>query len=539
MEVALNEEELLIEGDKSHLINNYIDDFMNNLTFYKEKISELEKLRKDFVNDYTINKIMNMRKEDYVVGFHSKDSFCYRLETELQQVGDIRGGYASKFGVYYGKSGDDLDKIYRFTKKFGDTLEEAFDKVKEEIVLLYIAGEKNDYEAIRKSKFGSVYRGKILSVFFPEKYISIFSDEHLDHFMDCLGISLNGNHYDTLDKQICLMEWKKANKKLSNLSNALFSAFLYESFGRPFDEVQENKELQKEKDKLYPIKYRTDIKISTKQWKELILDLSVFTKKDVELLKRFYCSENHATTCYDLSIQDGVDPTSYIMPIVSLAKRISKAKNLKPIYREDGSKVWWRIIFWGRYRDDNRFEWKLQPNLAKAFSEVFPELDINEVNEVEDNALVDELKHASLKELKDDFTYNEIKKAKATPIYTNGQKVFPRDRQVAVNALSHAGYLCEIDNEHPTFIRKNSDKNYTEPHHLVPIAYSGDFPVSLDVEENVVSLCSNCHNQIHYGRDAYMLIKKLYEERKELLKKVGINITYKRLLEMYNISEDD
>ena len=29
MEVALNEEELLIEGDKSHLINNYIDNFMN------------------------------------------------------------------------------------------------------------------------------------------------------------------------------------------------------------------------------------------------------------------------------------------------------------------------------------------------------------------------------------------------------------------------------------------------------------------------------------------------------------------------------
>lgn len=65
------------------------------------------------------------------------------------------------------------------------------------------------------------------------------------------------------------------------------------------------------------------------------------------------------------------------------------------------------------------------------------------------------------------------------------------------------------------------------------MAFSEEFDVSLDVEENIVSLCSNCHNQIHYGKDADVLLRKLYEERKDALASVGIKITLERLLEMY------
>ena len=71
------------------------------------------------------------------------------------------------------------------------------------------------------------------------------------------------------------------------------------------------------------------------------------------------------------------------------------------------------------------------------------------------------------------------------------------------------------------------------------MAFSDEFDVSLDIEENIVSLCSNCHNQIHYGKDAEALLKKLYDERKDALKKAGIIITFKRLLSMYNIQSSD
>lgn len=72
-----------------------------------------------------------------------------------------------------------------------------------------------------------------------------------------------------------------------------------------------------------------------------------------------------------------------------------------------------------------------------------------------------------------------------------------------------------------------------EPHHLIPLSQHKKFDVSLDVEENIVSLCSNCHNLLHYGSDYEALLKKLYDERKDLLESVGICVTYDELVSMY------
>lgn len=59
-----------------------------------------------------------------------------------------------------------------------------------------------------------------------------------------------------------------------------------------------------------------------------------------------------------------------------------------------------------------------------------------------------------------------------------------------------------------------SDKPYTEPHHLIPLVRQDQFDVSLNVKENIISLCSNCHNEIHYGKDSDRLIQELYVKYK-------------------------
>ena len=82
-------------------------------------------------------------------------------------------------------------------------------------------------------------------------------------------------------------------------------------------------------------------------------------------------------------------------------------------------------------------------------------------------------------------------------------------------------------------MRRNSDVMYTEPHHLIPMAYSDKFESSLDVEENIVSLCSNCHNQLHYGKGFEFLLENLYNKRKEYLLSVNIDISLKELINMY------
>ena len=111
---------------------------------------------------------------------------------------------------------------------------------------------------------------------------------------------------------------------------------------------------------------------------------------------------------------------------------------------------------------------------------------------------------------------------------------YHRDRNVSENALRLASYLCEADNSHYVFRRKNGSTNYTEPHHLVPLSAREDFPgVDLDREQNIVSLCSNCHNLLHYGADIDTLLRKLYEERKELLLAIGIKISFEELRAYY------
>ncbi len=162
-----------------------------------------------------------------------------------------------------------------------------------------------------------------------------------------------------------------------------------------------------------------------------------------------------------------------------------------------------------------------------------PGPDVVKANEAEDVNLIGEIRHSSLAGETKGFAYMGVPRKVKAPLDKAGIQIYPRDRQIALNALAHANFSCEIDPKHPTFIKKHSDKTYTEPHHLIPLAMQDQFDVSLDVEENIISLCSNCHNEIHYGENADRLVRELYGKRKEHLEKVGIVVSKENLLAMY------
>ena len=142
-------------------------------------------------------------------------------------------------------------------------------------------------------------------------------------------------------------------------------------------------------------------------------------------------------------------------------------------------------------------------------------------------------RYKGVESFSDGFEYKGKPQEIREAIVEDGVITYPRNRQTAINALARAHFVCEIDSEHPTFIKKHSGQAYTEPHHLIPLAYQDRFDVSLDVEENIVSLCSNCHSEIHYGRDADRLIRKLHGWRRDALTKAGIDVTVDDLLAMY------
>ena len=112
---------------------------------------------------------------------------------------------------------------------------------------------------------------------------------------------------------------------------------------------------------------------------------------------------------------------------------------------------------------------------------------------------------------------------------------YVRDAQIAAYAKQQASYKCEFNNEHKTFISDISNKQYVEAHHLIPIKYQDNFPELLDIPENIVALCPNCHRAIHYATPEIkkQLISVLFNERKDYLKEKSINISLDKLYKMY------
>lgn len=111
-------------------------------------------------------------------------------------------------------------------------------------------------------------------------------------------------------------------------------------------------------------------------------------------------------------------------------------------------------------------------------------------------------------------------------------KKYKRNPTKAKKSIILSKFQCNVDNNHTTFETKNN-KPYMEAHHLIPMAAQDKFNVSIDVDANIVCLCPMCHRRLHYGNDIKEVLLKLYNDRKELLKQSGINITFDDLMKYY------
>lgn len=95
--------------------------------------------------------------------------------------------------------------------------------------------------------------------------------------------------------------------------------------------------------------------------------------------------------------------------------------------------------------------------------------------------------------------------------------------------------MCEVDINHLTFLSPITRRNFVEAHHLIPISSQEKFEYSLDVPGNIISLCPNCHREIHHGKifNKKEMIQLLYNKRNESLKLFGITIDLDKLVNVY------
>tara|TARA_Y100000588_G_scaffold122336_1_gene134045 strand:+ start:6887 stop:8002 length:1116 start_codon:yes stop_codon:yes gene_type:complete len=182
--------------------------------------------RGDFLRKFPLKSLPQLSLDDYVIG-KGTASFCAMVEAKTRGWANIQGATASKFGIYYGKKKGDPHDKYRATKKFGSTPDEAFSSIKQSLVDLVELGRNLDFKGIDQSPFSQMFKAKILSLYFPEYYINICSEDHILDFAKGFGLP-DGKYVS--EYQHLIIKEKLSNSHTEGWSNPKFMSFLYSQF---------------------------------------------------------------------------------------------------------------------------------------------------------------------------------------------------------------------------------------------------------------------------------------------------------------------
>ncbi len=184
-----------------------------------------------FIREFPLQSLSRLTLEKYVIGQHSHKSFCYLVEAGSKAWANIQGATAFKFGVYYGRTKRDPGRKYRFSVRFGTNEKDAFLAVRTALLDLVALGaeERPDFAAIDKNPLSQMFKAKILSLYYPERFLAVCSAEHLEMLAETLGCE---DGYSPSRYQNFLLKAKSGNPETRKWSAPKFMAYLYKVYVR-------------------------------------------------------------------------------------------------------------------------------------------------------------------------------------------------------------------------------------------------------------------------------------------------------------------
>ena len=227
--------------------------------------------RGKFLNDFPKDRLSNLELNDYVIG-RKTSTFCYYVEVGTRSWASIQGSTAFKFGVYFGKTKSDPQLIYRFTHKYGKTVDSAFIKVKTALLDLVDQGNKQDldFPAIDDNPLSQLFKAKILSLYYPDRFINVCSAEHLELLSYKLGFP---GDRKTSEYQHLLLQGKLNHPTTRDWSNPKFIEFLYKAYIDPVP--VEKKLVQKPRTKSHR---KVNFEELQDQWRKIGEKAEIFAK---------------------------------------------------------------------------------------------------------------------------------------------------------------------------------------------------------------------------------------------------------------------
>jgi hypothetical protein len=220
-------------GIAEHELRGFQLKFEGERIAQQKDYSELEQVRREFVRKFPLHRVATLTLDEYVEGHGNQDSFCYWVEWKTSELGRIQGSTAIKFGVYFNSS----TKRYKFTSRFKDE-HDALASMRHSIFRLIEAGRVSDLPTIRSINVSPMFKGKILALYYPDQFLNVLSEDHVDHFIKEIGILAPNHKADVIDKREWLLRFKDEDAVMSKWTANEYMHFLYYTW-RPHPKISQ------------------------------------------------------------------------------------------------------------------------------------------------------------------------------------------------------------------------------------------------------------------------------------------------------------
>lgn len=187
-----------------------------------EDFVKCEKSYKEFKNRFPLEKLNTLVLDEYVPG--KNDSFCSMIAYQLEGLGGIGHQFPRNFGVSFIMERGE----YTFLKKYGQNLDEAFEKVKEIIHNIAQCAENKEYNKIDEIDFAEAIKWKIAFLYAPgnleeKEMLPIYSKDKLVEIAKERSVSGVSKETPTSTIYEYLMKQKPSDCKLSDYYEDLWS----------------------------------------------------------------------------------------------------------------------------------------------------------------------------------------------------------------------------------------------------------------------------------------------------------------------------
>ena len=160
----------------------------NNKTgIFKEIIEQHEM----FLKEFPLQRLEKLELIEYT-NLNKSDSFCYWVEYKLNKLGAIGGYNAYKFGIFRSNESNTLSSDNRFShndkyswrSKYGETVDEVFKNIRNNIVLIAKAAQSGEYEKIDNIDIDNMFKWKVAFLYSNMKLLHIYKIDTLRYLAE-------------------------------------------------------------------------------------------------------------------------------------------------------------------------------------------------------------------------------------------------------------------------------------------------------------------------------------------------------------------